>query len=417
MTTNALRDSALQRFLRYVTYDTQSDPASDAAPSTARQLVLQELLVQELHALGLRDAACDAFGIVTATIAANSPKPNVPVIGLVAHVDTSPEMSGAGVKPLVHRGYRGNDIVLPDDPSAVLRVAENPDLQGKVGEDIVTASGTTLLGADDKSGVAVAMAVAEHLMAHPEIAHGKVRLAFTPDEEIGHGVRHFDVQRFGAHCSYTLDSDALGRLNLETFSADAMTVTFMGHNTHPGQAFGTMINSIKVAADFIHRLPKDGLSPETTQDRDGFVHPNDVSASVEQTSVGFIVRDFDTAGLAEKEALIEQLARETVAAWPGSSVQFAVREQYRNMRGVLDKFPQVAENAREAIRRVGLKPEELPIRGGTDGSGLSAMGLPTPNLFTGQHNVHSRLEWISAQDMEKSAQVVIELIRIWEERA
>jgi len=416
MSSPSLRSSALERFMRYVTFDTQSDPGSSTVPSTAKQLVLLDVLVEELRALGLTDAVRDDRGIVTATIPATSAKPDVPVVGFVAHVDTSPEVSGAGVKPILRR-YAGGDIVLPDDPTAVLRRSEIPELAGKEGEDIVTASGSTLLGADDKSGVAVAMAVAEHLVKHPEIPHGAVRLAFTPDEEIGMGVHHFDVARFGAFCAYTLDGDTLGRLNLETFSADAMSVTFQGFNTHPGLATGRMVNSVKVAADFVNRLPKDGLAPETTADLEGFVHPNDVVASVDRTEVKFIVRDFRTAGLADKEAWLERLARETVAAWPGSSVTVEVRPQYRNMREVLDRFPQVVENAREAIRRAGLVPEELPIRGGTDGSILSAMGLPTPNLFTGQHNFHSRLEWISAQDMEKSAEVVIELVKLWEERA
>jgi len=416
MSSPSLRSSALERFMRYVTFDTQSDTGSSTVPSTAKQLVLLDVLVEELRALGLTDAVRDDRGIVTATIPATSAKPDVPVVGFVAHVDTSPEVSGAGVKPILRR-YAGGDIVLPDDPTAVLRRSEIPELAGKEGEDIVTASGSTLLGADDKSGVAVAMAVAEHLVKHPEIPHGAVRLAFTPDEEIGMGVHHFDVARFGAFCAYTLDGDTLGRLNLETFSADAMSVTFQGFNTHPGLATGRMVNSVKVAADFVNRLPKDGLAPETTADLEGFVHPNDVVASVDRTEVKFIVRDFRTAGLADKEAWLERLARETVAAWPGSSVTVEVRPQYRNMREVLDRFPQVVENAREAIRRAGLVPEELPIRGGTDGSILSAMGLPTPNLFTGQHNFHSRLEWISAQDMEKSAEVVIELVKLWEERA
>jgi tripeptide aminopeptidase len=415
-TISSLRTSALERFLRYVTYDTQSDPGSSTTPSTAKQLVLLDVLVDELLALGLSDAIRDDRGIVTATIPATSKKPNVPVIGFVAHVDTSPEMSGANVKPIVHR-YAGGDLVLPDDPAAVLRASEIPDLAAKVGEDIVTASGTTLLGADDKSGVAVAMAVAEHLVRNPAIVHGPIRLAFTPDEEIGHGVRHFDVQRFGAFCAYTLDGDKLGRLNSETFSADAMAVVFHGFNTHPGLATGEMLNSIKVAADFVNRLPKDGLAPETTSGRDGFVHPNDVIATVDRTEVRFIIRDFRTPGLAEKEAFLEKLARETAADWPGTRVSVAIQEQYRNMNDVLDRFPQVVENAREAIRRAGLTLEELPIRGGTDGSILSEMGLPTPNLFTGQHNFHSRLEWVSAQDMEKSAEVVLNLIRIWEERA
>jgi tripeptide aminopeptidase len=417
MSATSLRISALERFLRYVKFDTQSDPASSSTPSTPKQLVLLDELVSELHALGIRDAVRDDRGIVMATIPATTKKPNVPVIGLVAHVDTSPELSGENVKPIVHRAWGGGDIVLPDDPSAVLRPSEIAELRGKAGEDIVTASGTTLLGADDKSGVAVAMAVAEHLMGHPDIAHGVVKLAFTPDEEIGHGVRHFDVKRFGASCAYTLDGEGLARLDAETFSADSMTVTFQGFNTHPGLATGTMVNSLKVAADFIGRLPKDGLAPETTSGREGFVHPNDVTATVDRTEVRFIVRDFRTEGLTEKERLLEKLAREAVSAWPGSSATFEVREQYRNMSDVLAGHPQVVENAREAIRRAGLEPIDARIRGGTDGSILSEMGLPTPNLFTGQHNFHSRLEWISAQDMEKSAEVVLELIRVWEEKA
>jgi tripeptide aminopeptidase len=417
MNTTVLRTSALERFLKYVTFDTQSDPNSAATPSTPKQLVLLDVLVEELHALGLKDAIRDDQGVVMATIPATSKKTNVPVIGFVAHVDTSPELSGANVMPIVHRDWNGRDIVLPNHADAVLRLSEIPDLREKAGETIVTASGDTLLGADDKSGVAVAMAVAEYLVKHPEVPHGAVRLAFTPDEEIGRGVRHFDVQRFGALCAYTLDGEGLGKLDCETFSADAMEVTFRGFNTHPGLATGTMVNSIKVAADFIARLPRNGMAPETTGNRDGFVHPNDVVASVDQTTVKFIIRDFRTAGLAEKETLLRGLAGEAVAAWPGSSASFEVREQYRNMREVLNRNPLVVENAREAIRRVGLTPVESQIRGGTDGSILSEMGLPTPNLFTGQHNFHSRLEWISAQDMEKSAHTVLELIRVWEEKA
>jgi tripeptide aminopeptidase len=417
MNTTSLRTSALERFLKYVTFDTQSDPDSAATPSTPKQLVLLDELVQELDALGLKDAIRDDQGVVMATIPATSKKANVPVIGILAHVDTSPELSGANVRPIVHRAYDGKDIVLPNHPEAVLRVSEIPDLREKAGEDIVTASGDTLLGADDKSGVAVAMAVAEYLVKNPGIAHGAVRLAFTPDEEIGRGVRHFDVQRFGAVCAYTLDGEGLGKLDCETFSADSMNVTFRGFNTHPGLATGVMVNSIKIAADFINRLPRTGLAPETTGDRDGFVHPNDITATVDETTVKFIVRDFRTAGLGEKEATLRGLAYEAVSAWPGSSVTFEVHEQYRNMREVLDRNPLVVENAREAIRRAGLTPIESQIRGGTDGSILSEMGLPTPNLFTGQHNFHSRLEWISAQDMEKSALTVLELIKVWEEKA
>lgn len=412
-----LQTSALERFLRYVTYDTQSDPDSPSVPSTAKQLVLLDLLVGELKALGLADAARDEFGIVMATLPANTKKANVPVVGLLAHVDTSPEMSGAGVRPIVHRGYDGGDLRLPDDPSAVIRAADNPDLAGKRGEDIVTASGTTLLGADDKSGVAVIMALLHYLKEHPAIPHGTLRVSFTPDEEIGRGVRKFDVKRFGAYCAYTFDGAALGTYECETFSADAVHVTFQGFNTHPGFATGRMVNAIKVAADFVHRLPKDGLAPETTSGRDGFVHPHTAESSVDRSTVKFIVRDFVTAGLAEKEALLEKLARATAADWPGSSVTVEVRPQYRNMREVLDRHPDVVANAREAIVRAGLNPEMTAIRGGTDGSILSEMGLPTPNLFTGQHNFHSRLEWISAQDLDRSVATALELVKLFEEKA
>jgi tripeptide aminopeptidase len=413
----SLQTSVLERFLRYVTFDTKADPESPSVPSSAKQLVLLDALVAECKALGLADAARDEHAIVMATIPPTTKKAKVPVIGLLAHVDTSPELSGANVKPIVHRDYHGGDIVLPGDPSAIIRTADNPDLAEKTGEDIVTASGTTLLGADDKSGVAVIMALAQYLKEHPEVPHGTIRLAFTPDEEIGRGVRLFDVKRFGAYAAYTLDGAVLASYECETFSADAMTVTFQGFNTHPGFATGKMVNSIKVAADFVHRLPKTGLAPETTADRDGFVHPNDIIASVDRTVVKFIIRDFATAGLAEKEAMIERLARGAVADWPGSSVMFEVHESYRNMREVLDRHPDVVANAREAIRRANLTPIETRIRGGTDGSILSEMGLPTPNLFTGQHNFHSRLEWISVQDMEKSVETCLELVKLWEEKA
>lgn len=412
-----LQTTVLERFLRYVTFDTQSDPNSTAVPSTAKQLVLLDKLVEELRALGLTDAVRDDAAIVMATLPANTKKTNVPVVGLLAHVDTSPEMSGANVVPVVHRDYRGGDLVLPKDPTAVIRAAENPDLAGKLGEDIVTASGDTLLGADDKSGVAVVMALVQWLREHPEIPHGPIRVAFTPDEEIGRGVRLFDVKRFGASCAYTLDGAAAGTYECETFSGDSMSVTFQGFNTHPGFAKGVMVNSLKVAADFVSRLPKDGLAPETTHEREGYVHPNAVEATVDRTTVKFIIRDFVTAGLAEKEAWLEKLARETVADWPGSSVSVEVKTSYRNMREVLDRHPDVVANAREAIQRTGLKPEMTAIRGGTDGSILSEMGLPTPNLFTGQHNFHSRLEWISAQDLERSVATCLELVKLFEEKA
>ncbi len=417
MPATRMQTSALERFLRYVQIDTTSDPASSSVPSTERQLVLLDLLVDELKALGLTDAQRDAHGIVMATLPATSRKPGVPCIGFLAHVDTSCEMSGANVKPVVHRDYDGRDLVLPDDASVVLSPKDDAELAARKGDDIVTASGTTLLGADDKSGVAVVMAALEHLVKHPEIAHGPIRVAFTPDEEIGRGVRHFDVKRFGAKCAYTLDGAGLGTLESETFSADAMTVTFQGRNTHPGFAYGSMVNTVKIAADFVNRLPKDGLSPERTKDREGFVHPHDIVATVDRTSVHFIIRDFETPQLAVKEDFLRKLATDTVADWPGSSVTFEVTEQYRNMRDIIAKTPEIVDLAREAIRAAGVTPLDGRIRGGTDGSILSEMGLPTPNLFSGQHRFHSRYEWCSVQEMELAVKVVVNLATAWEARS
>jgi tripeptide aminopeptidase len=415
--------SALERFLRYVRVDTRADEASTTVPSTPGQLALARQLVEELRAMGIADAEVDANGYVMATIPSTVER-DAPVIGFVAHVDTSPEMPGAGVTPIVHRAYDGRDIVLPDDPSAVLRVADDPALAARVGDDIVTASGLTLLGADDKAGVAIIMAAAEHLMAHQEIPHGRIRVGFTPDEEIGRGADHFDVGRFGAVAAYTLDGGSRGELEYESFSADAITVTFQGFNTHPGYAKGRMVNAIKLAAEFIARLPHHGLSPETTEGREGYVHPYQMQAGVDRTSVKVLLRDFTTAGLREQQTLVERIAREVVETHlsprasiggPAASVEFTVEESYRNMREVLDRHPQVVEHAREAMRRAGIEPIELPIRGGTDGSRLSFMGLPTPNLFAGEHNFHSRLEWVSAQDMDLAVEVVVHLGQVWAE--
>jgi tripeptide aminopeptidase len=407
----------LARFLRYVQYDTQSDERSTTYPSTDKQLVLLRALVEELGAIGLPDAAIDEFGYVTATIPATTRKPAVPVIGLIAHVDTSPEMSGADVKPVVHRAYDGRDLVLPDDSSAVLRLSENPALREQIGNDIVTASGTTLLGADNKAGVAEIVTAAARLVAHPEIPHGAIRIAFTPDEEVGRGTAHFDVGRFGAQFAYTLDGGSRGEVEFESFSADAMTVTFHGFNTHPGYAKGRMINAIRMAAEFVHSLPRESLSPETTEGHEGFVHPYVVQAAVDRTSVKLLIRDFVTDGLREKELLVKRLADQTAARYPGAWVETAVEESYRNMKEVLDRHPAVVENAREAVRRAGLEVRSRSIRGGTDGSRLSFMGLPTPNLFAGEQNFHSRLEWVSVQDMEKAVETIVHLARVWEERS
>src|SRR3954471_19865395 len=405
--------SVLDRFLRYVRVDTRADDRSASCPSTPGQLLLQQLLERELRDIGLADVELDANGYLMATVPATVDRA-VPAIGLVAHVDTSPEMSGADVKPLVHERWDGRDIVLPDDPTAVLRAAEQPDLAAQIGHDIVTASGLTLLGADDKAGVAAIVEAAAQLITRPDIPHGRIRLCFTPDEEIGRGDDRFDVRRFGAACAYTLDGGVRGELEFESFSADVMRVTFVGFNTHPGYANGRMVNAIKAASRFVDRLPADRLSPETTAGHDGYVHPYQLEASVDRTMVRVLLRDFVTAALRQQQRLVEDLAQ-SVARETGTRVEFEVQEQYRNMREVLDRNPVVVERARAAIRRAGLAPREKPIRGGTDGSRLSFMGLPTPNVFAGEHNFHSRLEWTSRQDLEKAVEVAVHLARIWAE--
>ena len=409
--------SVLDRFLRYVQLDTQSREGADTYPSTPGQLVLLNALVDELRGIGLSDAAIDAHGYVMATIPATTSKAGVPTIGFIAHVDTSPEMSGAGVRPIVHRAYDGRDLVLPDAPGVVLREADAPYLAECHGHDIVTASGTTLLGADNKAGVAEIVTAAAYLLAHPGIAHGPIRVAFTPDEEVGRGTEYFDVARFGASCAYTMDGGARGELEWESFSADGCTVTFRGANTHPGYAQGRMVNAIKLAARFIDRLPVGTLSPESTGGRQGFVHPYVVQGGVDEARVRFILRDFDTTALARHAGLLRSLAEGVVAEAPGASVSMEVVEQYRNMREVLDRHPLVVERAREAMLRLGITPRERPIRGGTDGSRLSFMGLPTPNLFAGEQQFHSRLEWVSVQDMEMAVALIVELAATWERHA
>ncbi len=409
-----LMSAVLDRFIRYVQYDTQADESSTSYPSTDKQLVLLRDLAAELRELGLHDAAIDAHGYVTATVPPTSRK-RVPAIGFIAHVDTSPEVSGANVTPIVHRNYDGRDLVLPDDPSAILRAADCPPLADRIGDDIVTASGRTLLGADNKAGVAEIVTAAEYLLAHQDIPHGPIRIAFTPDEEVGRGTKFFDVAAFGASCAYTMDGSTRGDLECESFSADAMTITFVGFNTHPGYAKGTLVNAIKVAADFIHRLPRE-MAPETTEGYEGFVHPYVLQGGGERSSVRLIIRDFRTAALEDKAQMLERLAHEAASHY-GARVEIAIEEQYRNMREVLDHHPQVVEYAREAIHRAGMDVRERPIRGGTDGSRLAFMGLPTPNIFAGEHNFHSRLEWVSVQDMEKAVEVIVHLARIWEERA
>lgn len=404
-----------ERLMRYVRIDTQSDSDSTAQPSTENQKDLSRLLVQELRAMGIDDAELDEHGYVYATILATSDKP-LPVLCLCAHVDTASDCSGTGVVPILHKNWDGSDIILPHDPSVVISRANHPYLDHKIGDDIITASGLTLLGADDKAGVAVIMELARHLIEHPQIPHGKIRLLFTPDEEIGRGVDKVDMEKLGAAFGYTLDGAERGSLEGESFSADQMQIIFHGISMHPAIAKGKMVNAIKAAGDFISRLPQDSWSPETTEGRDGFVHPVDIRGGTEQASVTFILRDFETSKLAEYAERLRYLAEETRSRFPGIDVECVVREQYRNMREILDQHPQVMAFAEEAYRRVGVEPKRHSIRGGTDGSRLSFMGLPCPNLFTGEMAFHSKQEYVSVQDMEKSVEMLVELVQVWAEQ-
>ena len=405
-----------ERFLRYVTIDTQSSHTSDTFPSTEKQKDLGRLLVQELHELGIANAELDAHGYVYATVPANTTK-SVPVICFCAHMDTSPDVTGKGVKPQIVRNYRGGDIVLPADPSQVIRVADNPALRDQVGNDIVTTDGTTLLGADNKAGVAEIMDAVAILLDNPQIKHGTLKVLFTPDEEVGHGVDHVDIEKLGAAFGYTIDGETAGNLEDETFSADKATIVIRGVSAHPGFAKGKIENAIKIASRIVERLPQATCSPETTEGREGFLHPTDLRATLEGATLGLIVRDFAEDGLREKEALLRRIADEVMRDFPGSTCDLKIEPQYRNMKVVLDRYPQVTAHALEAIRRAGLTPRRTSIRGGTDGSRLSFMGLPCPNIFAGEHAFHSRLEWVSVQDMEKAVETIIHLAAIWEETA
>ncbi|GAB4024970.1 peptidase T [Spirosoma koreense] len=409
--------TAVERFLRYVQIDTQSDPQSTTNPSTEKQKDLSRVLVQELLAMGIADAELDEWGYVYATIPANTDKASVPTICFCSHVDTSPDVTGAGVKPMIHPRWDGTDIRLPDDPSQVIRVADHPDLVHQLGNDIITASGTTLLGADNKAGVAEIMDAAHYLLTHPDVKHGPIRLLFTPDEEVGRGTEKVDMPKLGADFGYTIDGEALGTLEDETFSADAVRITIHGVSTHPGFAKGKLENALKIAADLLASLPKNALSPETTDEKEGFVHPTRLEGNQDQAVLEFIIRDFTVVGLQEKETYLHNQLNDVLTSYPGSSAQFAVKEQYRNMKEVLDQHPAVVENALEAIRRAGLSAERRSIRGGTDGSRLSFMGLPCPNIFAGEHAFHSRLEWVSVQDMQKAVEVIVNVAQVWEERS
>ena len=408
--------TVIERFLRYVVIDTQSDPASPTCPSTEKQKNLGRLLARELQAMGLSDAHLDEHGYVYATIPANTDR-QVPVICFCSHMDTSPDCTGKNVKPQIVRNYRGGDIVLPADPSQIIRFADHPALADQIGNDIITTDGTTLLGADNKAGIAEIMDGAQFVIDNPQIKHGTIKILFTPDEEIGRGVDKVDLKKLGAEFAYTIDGETAGNIEDETFSADGVTISIEGVSTHPGFAKGKMEHAIKIAAAIIDRLPKNTCSPETTDGKEGFLHPIGISGALERTTLSFIVRDFTDAGLREKEALLEDIVKEVMQDFPRSTYRLEIKQQYRNMKRVIDRHPEIIANAMEASRRTGLTPVKSSIRGGTDGSRLSFMGLPCPNIFAGEHAFHSRLEWVSVQDMEKAMQTIVHLAMIWEERA
>jgi tripeptide aminopeptidase len=408
--------SVAERFMQYVQIDTQSDPNATCFPSTEKQKDLARLLQQELTTLGLSDVMMDEHGYVFATIPATSAK-EVPVICFCSHMDTAPDCSGTGVKPILHANYQGQDIVLPDDNTQVITTQQHPYLKQRIGDDIITASGNTLLGADDKAGVAIIMDFAAYMMQHPEIQHGKIRILFTPDEEVGRGVEKLDMKKLGADYGYTLDGGERGALEYESFSADGATVTIHGISAHPGYAKGKMVSAIKIAANFLDRLPKDRWSPETTEGREGYVHPMSVEGGIEKVTIKFIIRDFDTATLAQHEAQLENILKETVAEYPGAHYEFSVYEQYRNMMDILKEVPFVVDYAEEAMTRAGVNAERHLIRGGTDGSRLSFMGLPCPNIFTGEMAIHGKHEFVSVQDMQKAVDTLVELVQIWEQRS
>lgn len=408
--------SVLDRFLKYVTIDTQSDPYSPGCPSTEKQKDLGRLLVKELLELGISDAELDEYGYVYATVPANTDK-EVPVLCFCSHMDTSPDCSGERVKPLIHKNYQGANIVLPDDPSVVLRVADHPDLKHQFGNDIITASGTTLLGADNKAGLAEIMDAVRFLTLNPAVKHGKIRLLFTPDEEIGRGVNKADLKKLGADFAYTVDGETCGSLENETFSADYALLTIRGVSAHPGFAKGHMESALKIASQVVANLPKDRLSPESTSDKEGFMHPVSFKGSVEEASVEFILRDFDDAELKNQERILKVIVEEVIEGYPNATFTLDIKEQYRNMKNILKDHPQLTSYAEEAIRRAGLIPKLQSIRGGTDGSRLSFMGLPCPNIFAGEHAFHGKQEWVSVQDMQKAVETIVNIAAVWEEKS
>jgi tripeptide aminopeptidase len=405
-----------ERFLRYVSIDTQSNPDSMTYPSTEKQKNLGKLLVDELQQIGITDAHLDEFGYVYATIPANSDKLNVPVICFCSHMDTSPDCSGEGVKPIVHRNYQGQDLVLPDDISQVLRMVAHPDLKNQIGNDVITASGTTLLGADNKAGVAEIMDACYQLINHPEIKHGTIKILFTPDEEIGRGVDKIDIKKLGAYAGYTIDGESAGNMENETFSADGAKLIIRGISSHPGFAKGKMESALKIAAIIVTMMPYE-LSPENTEGMEGFIHPVGIQGHVEEASIDFIIRSFDEEYLVRYANELRKLADEVLEDFPGSSYELQVKEQYRNMKSMLDQHPEIVEYGMEAIKRAGLDAKLCSIRGGTDGSRLSFMGLPCPNIFAGEHAFHGKQEWVSVQDMQKAVETILHLCMVWEEEA
>ena len=411
------KQSITDRFMRYVQIDTQSDPNSGTFPTTEKQKDLSILLQKELITMGIDDVFVDTHGYVYASIPPTSDKTNIPVICFCAHIDTAPDCSGTDVKPILHNNYSGNDIVLPDDATQILRLSDCPYLQNHIGHDVITASGKTLLGADDKSGVAIIMEAVQYLISNPSIKHGLIKIVFTPDEEVGKGTAKINMEKIGAKFGYTLDGGERGSLEDETFSADGVSIVVNGVIAHPGYAKNTLINAIKIASEIIDSLPKTEWSPETTEGREGFVHPVAINGIAEKSTIQFIVRDFTEDGLNANHQRLENLAKNIVSKYPGATMEYSKHEQYRNMKEVLDKFPHVVKYAAEAIQRVGIPLKKESIRGGTDGSRLSYMGLPCPNIFTGMQNIHSKLEWIGVNDMVKAAETIIHLAQIWEEKA
>ena len=405
-----------KRFINYAKIDTQSDPESSTCPSTLKQKNLGKLLVEELLEIGINDAHIDENGYVYATIPSTTEK-NVPVICFCSHMDTSPDCSGENVKPIIHDNYQGENLVLPDDTSIVIKLAEHKDLQHQIGNDIITASGTTLLGADNKAGVTEIMEAASFLVKNPAIKHGVIKILFTPDEEIGRGVDKADLKKLAADFAYTIDGETLGSIEDETFSADGATLLINGVSSHPGFAKGKMESAIKILAEILDVLPKDKLTPETTSGKEGFIHPVAIKGQVEQAEAQFIIRDFTDEKLAEHGNLLRQITEEILKKYPNSTYNLVIKEQYRNMKQVLDQFPKIVEYGIEAIERAGVKAKKQSIRGGTDGSRLSYMGLPCPNIFAGEHAFHSKQEWVSVRDMEKAVQTIINIATIWEENS